>query len=158
MEKEKATIVLFSGDMDRALAAFNISVAAASLGMEVEVFFTFWGLGLLASRPYRLDKGSPLQRLLGLLSPGTPRRARLSRLNMAGLGKRAMLALMGKYRMPSLEELMGTAKSLGVRFVACTTTMALMGLEERDLPAADGFAGAASYVARASESRLNLFI
>lgn len=158
MDEEKATIVLFSGDMDRALAAFNIAVAAASLGMEVEVFFTFWGLGLLSPRPYRLKVGSPLQRMLSLLSPGTPRKARLSRLNMAGLGKLAMTILMKKFRMPSLEDTMETAKSMGVKFVACTTTMALMGLEEKDLPAADGFAGAASYVARASESKLNLFI
>ncbi len=158
-ERERATIVVFSGELDRALAAFNIAITAASMGMEVTMFFTFWGLNVVARERAGGSGRSPLQRMLGLMNRGGARRLKLSRLDMLGGGRAAMKTLMKKYRMPSLEEMISMAGELGVRFIACTTSMALMGLEEGDfIPEVEEFAGAATYVEKAASSKINLFI
>lgn len=157
--EESATIVVFSGELDRALAAFNIATTAASMGMEVTMFFTFWGLNVI--RKERGSRGGKtfLQRMLGILNRGGAARLRLSRLHMLGGGKMAMGRLMREFRMPSLGEMISLARDLGVHFIACTTSMALMGLTEEDfIPEVDGFAGAATYVEKASRSAINLFI
>jgi len=158
-EREKATIVVFSGELDRALAAFNIATTAASMGMEVTMFFTFWGLNVIVREKGSGGEKKALQRMMGLMNRGGARRLSLSRLNMLGAGKAAMKKLMREYRMPSLEEMIPMAKELGVRFIACTTSMALMGLKESDfIPEVDDFAGAATYVEKAASSKINLFI
>lgn len=158
-KKEKATIVVFSGELDRALAAFNIATTAASMGMEVTMFFTFWGLNVVARERSGGRGRSGLQKMLGLMNRGGARRLKLSRLDMLGGGRAAMKRLMREYRMPSLEEMISMADELGVRFIACTTSMALMGLGEEDfIPEVDEFAGAATYVEKASGSAINLFI
>jgi peroxiredoxin family protein len=158
-EAEKATIVVFSGELDRALAAFNIATTAASMGMEVTLFFTFWGLNVVTREKAAAGDKKALQKMMGLMNKGGARRLKLSRLNMLGGGKAAMKKLMKEYRMPSLEEMIPMAKELGVRFLACTTSMALMGLSENDfIPEVDEFVGAATYVEKAAESQINLFI
>lgn len=158
-ETEKATIVVFSGELDRALAAFNIATTAASMGMEVTLFFTFWGLNVVTREKAAAGDKKALQKMMGVMNRGGARRLKLSRLNMLGGGKAAMKSLMKEYHMPSLEEMMPMAKELGVRFLACTTSMALMGLSEGDfIPEVDDFVGAATYVEIASGSKINLFI
>jgi len=158
-ETEKATIVVFSGELDRALAAFNIATTAASMGMEVTLFFTFWGLNVVTREKATGGDKKALQKMMGMMNKGGARRLKLSRLNMLGGGKAAMKSLMREYRMPSLEEMIPMAKELGVRFLACTTSMALMGLSEGDfIPEVDDFVGAATYVEIASGSKINLFI
>lgn len=158
-DTESATIVVFSGELDRALAAFNIATTAASMGMEVTMFFTFWGLNVIRKEKGGEGDKTLLQRMLGFMNRGGARRLPLSRLHMLGGGKAAMGRLMRRFRMPSLEEMIPLAKELGVRFIACTTSMALMGLSENDfIPEVDDFAGAATYVERASRSTINLFI
>ena len=158
-EAEKATIVVFSGELDRALAAFNIATTAASMGMEVTMFFTFWGLNVVSREKSGGGDRKVLQKMMGLMNRGGARRLKLSRLNMLGGGKAAMKALMREYRMPSLEEMIPMAKELGVRLLACTTSMALMGLGEGDfIPEVDDFVGAATYVEKAAGSTINLFI
>lgn len=156
---EKATIVVFSGELDRALAAFNIATTAASMGMEVTLFFTFWGLNVVTREKTSAGDKKVLQKMMGMMNRSGARRLKLSRLNMLGGGKAAMKTLMKEYRMPSLEEMIPMAKELGVRFLACTTSMALMGLDEKDfIPEVDDFVGAATYVEKASGSGMNLFI
>lgn len=158
-ETEKATIVVFSGELDRALAAFNIATTAASMGMEVTLFFTFWGLNVVTREKAAAGDKKALQKMMGVMNRGGAGRLKLSRLNMLGGGKAAMKSLMKEYHMPSLEEMMPMAKELGVRFLACTTSMALMGLSEGDfIPEVDDFVGAATYVEIASGSKINLFI
>jgi peroxiredoxin family protein len=158
-ETEQATIVVFSGELDRALAAFNIATTAASMDMEVTMFFTFWGLNVVTREKAAAGERKTLQKMMGLMNRGGARRLKLSRLNMLGGGKAAMKILMKEYRMPSLEEMIPMAKELGVRFIACTTSMALMGLGEGDfIPEVDEFAGAATYVEKAARSKINLFI
>ncbi len=157
-ENDRATIVVFSGDLDRALAAFNIANSAASMDMEVEMFFTFWGLNVIRKGGASALK-NPLQRVMGMVNRGGAGRLKLSRMNMLGMGTAAMKRLMREFHMPSLQEMMLMAREMGVRFIACTTSMALMGLGEEDfIPEVDEFAGAATYVEKAARSKINLFI
>ncbi|MHC4201192.1 MAG: DsrE/DsrF/DrsH-like family protein [Planctomycetota bacterium] len=158
-DPDKATIVLFSGELDRALAAFNIATAAALMGSQVTIFFTFWGLNVIRKRRPRSRAKGLLRKLMRRMNKGGMKKLRLSRFNMWGIGTWMMKLLMKWSNMPGIEEMVTSAKGLGVRFVACTTTMAMMGVSREDLiDEVDDLAGAASYVDKAMDSRLNLFI
>ncbi len=158
-EKETATIVVFSGELDKALAAFNIATTAAAMGIEVTMFFTFWGLSVITKEKTIAGDKNQLQKMMGMMNKGGARRLKLSKMNMFGGGKAAMKKLMAQYNMPSLEEMIPMAIDLGVHFLACTTSMALMGLDEKDfIPEVEDFVGAATYVEIASRSKINLFI
>lgn len=159
MPEESATIVVFSGELDKALAAFNIANTAAAMGMKVTMFFTFWGLSVI-QRPGnpRKEKGLP-QWMMGFMHRGGAKQRKLSQMNMMGAGKKMMQSLMKQYRMPTLEEQLALAKEQGVHMVACTTSMALMGLDESDfIDAVEDFVGAATYLGLATEGKVNLFI
>ncbi len=161
MTKDKMTLILFSGDLDKALAGFNLATAAASMGMEVVIFYTFWGLNILRKEKNqtRSASGGLKRKLFGMINKGGVNKLPLSRFHLAGLGTKMMKQLMKEMKFPSLYELMKLAKSLGVRFVACTTTMGMMGLTKDDLiPEVDEYAGAATYLANAQESKINLFL
>jgi peroxiredoxin family protein len=158
-DKEMATIVVFSGELDKALAAFNIATTAAAMGIDVTMFFTFWGLNVITKEKSAAGEKNQLQKMMGLMNRGGARRLKLSKMNMLGGGKAAMKKLMAQYNMPALEEMIPMATELGVHFLACTTSMALMGLDEKDfIPEVEDFVGAATYVERASRSTINLFI
>ncbi|OFW56500.1 MAG: hypothetical protein A2W01_03565 [Candidatus Solincola sediminis] len=158
-EKEMATIVVFSGELDRALAAFNIATTAAVMDIDVTMFFTFWGLNVVTKEKTGAGDKNQLQKMMGMMNKGGARRLKLSKMNMFGGGKAAMKKLMAEYHMPSLEEMIPMAKELGVHFLACTTSMALMGLDEKDFVSeVEDFVGAATYVEKASRSKINLFI
>ncbi|MGB9723664.1 MAG: DsrE/DsrF/DrsH-like family protein [Chloroflexia bacterium] len=158
-EKEKATIILFSGEMDKALAAFTLANTAAAMGMEVTIFFTFWGLNVIKRRGAARGGRGWMRRLLNWMNRGHAGALPLSRFHFAGLGPWMMKRLMRAERMPSLPEMIAQAKALGVRLVACTTTIGLMGLKEADfIPEVDLFAGAATYLGEARRARVNLFI
>lgn len=156
---EKMTLILFSGEMDKALAAFNLAIGGASMGVEVSIFFTFWGLNVIR-RPHAKPRAKDwMRRMLNFFTRGGARKLPLSRFNMGGLGPWMMKKLMGEVNFPQLEELIRMAKDMGVRFIACTTSMGIMGLEKEDfLPVVDSFAGVASYLAEAREAKVNLFI
>ncbi len=156
---EKTTIALLSGDLDKALAAFNIATAAATMGGGVTIFCTVWGLNVIRKKRPRSRAKGLMRKLLRRMNKGGAERLKLSRFNMWGLGTWMMKRLMKSTNMPGLEEMIPMAKDLGVRFVACTTTMALMGISREDLiDEVDDLAGAAAYVDEAMDSRVNLFI
>ena len=158
-EKEKIVLVVFSGELDKALAAFNIAVTGAAMGMEVTMYFTFWGLNLVRKEKAKGKPAGIMRRMLGMLNKGGARRARLSKFHMCGLGTWMMKKLMRQSKMPSLPEMITMANKMGVKFVACTTTMALNGLtEESFIPEVKVFAGASTYLGEARESKVNLFI
>lgn len=153
--KDKMTIILFSGELDKALAAFTLVTTAASSGMDVSIFFTFWGLNLLKKTAQKPKKTSWMHKMLNMVNKGLP----LSRLNMFGMGSWMMKKMMKQVHMASLEDLMKLAKQLNVKYIACTTSCAVMGLGEGDLiESVNEFAGAATYLAEARESKVNLFI
>lgn len=155
--KEKMTIILFSGEMDKAIAAFTLATTAAVSGMEVTIFFTFWGLNVLKKTRFAYGKSQNiLQRMFNSMSTSS---LPITKLNMFGLGPWMMKRLMKKSKMASLEDLMKLAKELKVKYIACTTSCGVLGLgKEQLLDEVDEFAGAATYLAEASESKINLFI
>ena len=158
MNQEKMTLIMFSGELDKALAAFTLATTAAAAGMDVTIFFTFWGLNLLKKKKITTSKSQGLmQRTLNFMNTGIS--LPLSRLNMFGAGPWMMKKLMKKKRMASLQDMMKLAKELNVKYVACTTSCGIMGLERNTLiREVDEFAGAATYLSNARESRINLFI
>ena len=161
LEEKKAdrvTLVVLSGDLDRVLAAFIIATGAASMGMQVTMFFTFWGLNAIR-RPVRGKASDWMRRMFGYLNKGGPERLPLSRFHFAGMGTRMMKRVMKQNRMPGVAELMEMAKDLGVKFIACTTTLGLMGISKDTLiEGVDQFAGVSTYLAEAKQSQVNLFI
>ena len=157
--RDGVTIVVFSGDFDRVQAAFNIAVGAASSGMPVTMFFTFWGLDVITRADARRLGRDPLRTAFRWLKPGGARRLPLSRFNFLGLGPVLMRRLMGEFKMPTVDEMLELARSLDVKIVACTITMGVMGLDKSDLIAGvDSFAGVATYLNDARSRSVNLFI
>jgi len=158
-DEEKLTMVVFSGDLDRALAAFVIATTAASMGMAVSMFFTFWGLNIIKKNEGGMRSHGLMRRLLGMMNRGGSKRLKLSRFNMLGGGTWMMKRLMKQTRTPSLDELITLAHQMGVKLIACTTTCAIMGLEEDAFRSeVTSLAGAAYFLGEARTSRTTLFI
>jgi peroxiredoxin family protein len=158
-EKESVTLVVFSGELDKALAAFNIAIGAASAGMEVSMFFTFWGLNILKRNEGGIKSRGMMRRMLNFMNRGGPKRTHLSKFHMLGMGTWMMKRLMKDVNFPSLEKLITMAKEMGVKFIVCTTSMGIMGIsKEAFIPEVDSFAGVATYLAEAREGKVNLFI
>ncbi len=152
------TIIFMSGTFDKAMAAMILATTAASMNLEVTVFFTFWGLSFL-KKGKRYRRKPLLRRMLELMTPGSMKGLPLTHLNMLGVGPAMMKALMKKSGMASLEELFRTAAGLGVKFYACSTSCSVMGVEENDLiPETAGTVGAATFLGEAKNSGINLFI
>jgi peroxiredoxin family protein len=158
-KKRGVTIVVFSGELDRALAAFNIANTAAAMDLPVTMFFTFWGLGVIKKEEGKVGSGNWMKQMMNVMNRGGAKRLKLSKMNMGGMGTAMMKKLMAQHNMPPLGEMISMADQLGVRMLACTTSMALMGLSEKDfIPSVKEFVGAATYVGNALDSDVNLFI
>ena len=156
---EKVTLIMFSDDMDKALAAFNIAIGASSMGMEVSMFFTFWGLNIIKKNDGPIKSRGIMRKMLNFMNRGGSKRLPLSKFHMFGLGKWMMGKLMQDTKSPSPQELIALAHQAGVKFIACTTSIGMMGLsKEAFIPEVDSYAGVATYLADAKEGRINLFI
>ena len=158
---EKITLVIFSGEMDRALAAFNIAIGAASMGMEVSMFFTFWGLNIIKRNEGSIHSKGIMRKMLNFMNRGGSKRLKLSRFNMFGLGTWMMKRLMKDVNMPSIDEFITMAHEMGVKLIACTTTCGVMGLlPEKDTfrSEVDSLTGAAYFLGEARQSKVTLFI
>ena len=161
VEKEKLTIAVLSGDLERALAAFMLAVTGASMGMEVSMFFTFWGLNIIKRSEGGFKSKGLMRKMLNLVNRGGTRRLKLSRLNMLGLGTWMMKRLMKATNMPSLDEYITMAQQMGVKLIACTTTCGLMGIppeKEAFRSEVESLAGAAYFLGEARQSKVTLFI
>jgi len=156
----KKTIILFSGDFDRAMAAFIIANGAAAMGDDVTMFFTFWGLNLLrkTEKVQTKDKKSTLQAMFGKMMPKGTGHLGLSKMNFAGAGAPMMKKVMKDAGAMSLEELVASAQEQGVKFIACTLSMDILGFKKEELIDGLEFAGVASYLGEADEANVNLFI
>ncbi|MBD8068132.1 DsrE/DsrF/DrsH-like family protein [Bacillus sp. PS06] len=157
-EKKKTTIVLFSGDYDKAMAAYIIANGAAAYDHEVTIFHTFWGLNAL-----RKDEDIPVQkgfmeRMFGKMMPRGAGKMGLSKMNFAGFGPKLIKDTMKKHNAMSLPQLIEMAQEQDVKLVACTMTMDLLGLKEEELLNNIEYAGVAAYLADAEEGNINLFI
>lgn len=156
--EDRASLVVFSGDLDRVLAAFVIATGAAAAGLETSVFFTFWGLSAVKSKSASaVDKGLK-QRLFTLMTPGSSEGLGTSKLNFFGLGATMLRSMMAEQGIASLEELMGMARDLGVKLTACTMSMDAMGVVREELIDDIEIGGVAAFLGEASRSRFTLFI
>jgi len=158
-EKEKLSIVVFNGGLDHAQAAFIIATTAASMGMEVSMFFTFWGLNVIKKNEGSIPGKGLIRKMLNLINRGGSKRLTLSKFNMLGMGTWMMKKLMKEVNMPSIDELITMAHQMGVKMIACTTTCGVMGLPEDAFRSeVDTLAGAAYFLGEAREAKATLFI
>lgn len=155
--KEK-TIVVFSNDFDKAMAAFIIANGAAAMGSKVTLFFTFWGLNLLR-RPETVPvKKNFIEKMFGMMMPRGAAKTKLSKMHMAGMGTKMMQGIMKRKNVSSLPELIQSATDAGVNLVACSMSMDLMGIKEEELIDGVQMGGVAMYLANAETADTNLFI
>lgn len=155
---EGKTLIVFSGDLDKVLASFIIANGAAAMGRPVTMFFTFWGLNALRKSQNMKVKKSFMEKMFGAMMPRGSRKLKLSKMNMAGMGTAMMKKVMKDKHVDSLEDLMQQALKNGIRLVACTMSMDVMGIKKEELIDGVEFAGVASYLGDAEESNVNLFI
>lgn len=156
--KEGKTLVVFSGNLDKVLASFIIANGAAAMNRPVTMFFTFWGLNALRKSEHVKVKKPLIDKLFGLMMPRGSQKLKLSKMNMAGMGTAMLKKVMNDKNVDSLETLMKTAMANGVRLVACTMSMDIMGITKDELIDGVEFGGVASYLGDAEEGNVNLFI
>jgi len=157
-EKKKTTIVLFSGDYDKAMAAYIIANGAAAYDHEVTIFHTFWGLNALRKDEDIAIKKGIMERMFGKLMPRGADKMGLSKMNFAGMGPKLIKDIMKKHNAMPLPQLIDLAKEQDVKLVACTMTMDLLGLKQEELLGNIEYAGVAAYLADAENGNVNLFI
>jgi len=143
-QKEKLTMAILSGDFDKALAAFILATTAASMGMEVSMFFTFWGLNIIKKNEGKIKSKGFIRKMFNIINRGGSKRLTISKYNFGGLGTYMMKLLMKEMNMPSLDEFITMAHEMGVKMIACTTTCGIMGVPEDSFrPEVTTLAGAA---------------
>ena len=148
---------VFSGDLDRVLASFVIASGAAASGMEVSMFFTFWGLTAL--RQKRESRGKTLfQKMMGWMTPVGIRGLGVSKMNFGGIGAKMLRAMMRQQGVPQPEEMAQMARDLGVRIVACQMSMDVMGIHKEELIDGVEVGGVATFLGDATRSKATLFI
>ncbi len=154
-----ATAVVFSGDLDKAMAAFIIANGAVAMGGKATLFFTFWGLNILRKDPAPvIREKSFMDKMFGRMLPRGADRLPLSQMHMAGMGTRMMKGRMKAKHLPNLPDLMRSAQESGVRLVACAMSMEAMGVREEELIDGIELGGVADYLGSAAETQTNLFI
>ena len=155
--EDRVALVVFSGDLDRVLAAFVIATGAAAMGQQVSMFFTFWGLSVL-KKDSQLSGKSLFQKMMALMSPGSSKSLPVSKMNYFGVGAKMLRSMMKEKNVSSLEEMISLARELGVRMIACEMSRDLMGIKESELVAGLECGGVASFLADSLKSRTSLFI
>lgn len=156
--KDHKTFVVFSGDLDKVLAAFVMANGAVSMGSGVTMFFTFWGLNVLRKNAAQAGGKGLLDRMFGWMMPKGPGNLGLSNMHMMGMGTAMMKYVMKQKRVDSLPTLMSMARQSGVKMVACTMSMDVMGLKKEELIDGIELGGVASFLGDADKSNMTLFI
>lgn len=158
--KDQLSMVVFSGDMDKILAAMIIATGAAAYDMKVKLFFTFWAISSLR-HPGKKAKGKNLiEKMFGKMLPNGSGKVKLSQMNMAGMGTAMIKGIMKKHHVASLEEMFITAGELGIEINICEMSMNLMGFKREemiDYPAMT-VCGVGTFLSDAQESKIQLFI
>jgi peroxiredoxin family protein len=157
-KQDKTTMIVFDGDLDKAIASFIIATGAAAMGKKVTMFFTFWGLNILRKDQNIPVKKGFLEKMFAWMMPRGPEKLGISKMNYGGLGAKMMKYIMKKKNVATLAELMRLAKELDVEMIACTMSMDVLGIKEEELIDGLKFAGVATYLAEADQANINLFI
>ena len=155
-DNSNMTMVVFSGDLDKAIAAFIIANGALTMGKKVTLFFTFWGLSILKKK--NLAKKSFIEKIFAMMLPKNSQDLPVSKMNFFGIGAKMIRSIMKKKNIMSLEELMKKAKDLGVNITACTMSMDVMGISKEELIDGINYGGVGQYLGEAEKSNNNLFI
>ncbi|HYK73954.1 MAG TPA: DsrE/DsrF/DrsH-like family protein [Pseudoneobacillus sp.] len=156
--KKRTTIVLFSGDYDKAMAAYIIANGAAAYDHEVTIFHTFWGLNALRKDENIEVKKGFMEKMFGKMMPRGADKLGLSKMHFAGFGPKMIKDVMKKHNAMTLPQLIEMAQEQEVKLVACTMTMDLLGLQQQELLDNIEYAGVAAYLADAENGNVNLFI
>jgi len=157
----KKTIIVFSGDYDKLIAAFIIANGAAAMDDEVTMFFTFWGLSALRKPDAKVTKAvekSGLQKMFSGMLPKQAEKLGLSKFNFGGIGRGLMKKVMKSKNVMTVQELMATAREQGIKLIACTMSMDVLGISKEELIDDIEYAGVATYLGEADEGNVNLFI
>jgi peroxiredoxin family protein len=158
--ENKLSMIVFSGDLDRVLAAFVIATGAVAMGMEVVMFFTFWGTPVLRDKEKRAGNKDLMGKMFGAMLPKGACTVKLSKMYMAGMGTAMMKSLMKKKNVASLDQMIEMAGDLGVQIYVCEMSMDLMGFKREEMisyPHMD-FCGVAKFLEEAMTSKIQLFI
>ena len=156
--KDGATMVVFSGDLDKALASFIIATGAKSMGKEVTMFFTFWGLNIIKNPHAPKIKKSGLDKIFSKIMPNSTKNLPISKMNMFGLGSKMIQKVMKNKKVDALTDMIHKAEELGVKMVACTMSMDVMAIDRHELLPSVEIGGVGSYLGDTEHSNLNLFI
>jgi NADPH-dependent 2,4-dienoyl-CoA reductase/sulfur reductase-like enzyme/peroxiredoxin family protein/rhodanese-related sulfurtransferase/TusA-related sulfurtransferase len=152
------SIIVFSDDLDKAIASFVIANGAVAMGSKMTIFFTFWGLNVIKKqKPGKVSKDF-MGKMFGFMMPKSSKKLKLSKMNMFGMGPKMIRNVMKNKKIESLESLMQQAHESGVEFIACTMSMDVMGVKKEELHDYVTYGGVAAYLERAEESNVNLFI
>ena len=152
------TIIVFDGDMDKVLASFVIANGALAMGRPVTMFFTFWGLTALRKTEKVPVKKNPVEKMFGVMLPRGAAHTKLSRMNMGGMGAAMMRSIMKDKNIDSLEDMMKKAMENGVKIIACSMSMDVMGIRPEELIDGVEIGGVGTYLGDAEQSDVNLFI
>ncbi len=155
--EDRVALVVFSGDLDRVLAAFVIATGAAAMGQQVSMFFTFWGLSVL-KKDSQFSGKTIFQKMMTLMTPGSSNSLPVSKMNYFGVGAKMLRSMMKEKNVSSLEEMIALARELGVRMVACEMSRDVMGIKESELVGGLECGGVASFLGDSLKSRTSLFI
>ena len=156
--KNGTTIVVFSEDLDKAIAAMIIANGAKTLGKDVSIFFTFWGLNILRKAKKVKVKKTFIEKMFGSMMPRGTNKLPISKMNMMGMGPKMIKHIMKKKNVDSLTVLMNQAMELGIKFTACAMSMDIMGIKKEELIDGIEIAGVATYLADTTQANHNLFI
>ncbi len=155
--EDRLSMVVFSGDLDKAIASFIIATGAASMGLDVSMFFTFWGIGAVKKHKVYAGKNLLEKGFTAMLPAGT-RQLGLSQMNFFGAGSQIIRKLMRDHDVTSVEELFTLAQELGVRMMVCDMSRELLGVSESELIGGLETGGVAAFLGDAARSKVTLFI
>jgi peroxiredoxin family protein len=158
--ENKLSIIMFSGDLDKVLASLVIATGAVAMGMDVVMFFTFWGTPILRDKGKKVGGKDIMGKMFGSMLPTGTADVKLSKMNMGGMGTAMMKSLMKKKNVASLEQMLELAAELGVRIFVCEMSMDLMGFKREEMIDYPGlsYAGVAKFMEEAQNSKVQLFI
>jgi len=155
---DAATIIVFSGDLDKVLAAFVLATGAAAAGLQTSMFFTFWGLAALKKKGAAGGPKNIMEKMFAVMTPSSSESLGTSKMNYFGMGAIMLRKMMKDKQIATLEELMALAREMDVKMIACTMSMDAMGVSQEELQDGLTFGGVATYMADAVRSRVTLFV